>query len=234
MDKFDYVTATIEEEKERLSNILLYLQDTNNIDEYTKYQERYNLVCKYLNAKERYLNIYNILMDYRNKLNDLNKIKYEYEVDNILLEDTLLNKFHEDTDNKYRNILYENIKKEKISDILYLMFTKESEYTPLIIKRNRLREKLNEKKYTNTIACMNEQSLQIEKEDNLQDEMLLLQNNIKIEEDRLKAVEDSILDEDILKLLYEFCIINTYNINRLDKNTLFKDNNTLKSIVEKK
>ena len=114
------------------------------------------------------------------------------------------------------------------------MFTKESEYTPLIIKRNRLREKLNEKKYPNTIACMNEQSLQIEKEDNLQDEILLLQNNIKIEEDRLKAVEDSILDEDILKLLYEFCIINTYNINRLDKNTLFKDNNTLKSIVDKK
>ena len=81
---------------------------------------------------------------------------------------------------------------------------------------------------------MNEQSIQIEKEDNLQDEILLLQNNIKIEEDRLKAVEDSILTEDILKLLYEFCIINTYNISRIDKSLLFRDNIELKKITEKK
>lgn len=223
MDKYDYVTTTIEEEKERLSGILLYLEGTKDLDEYTKYLERYNNICKYLNAKDRYFNIYKILKEYKDKLDSLNKVRYEYEVDNILLEDTLLNAFHTDTNNKYRNILYENIKKEKddIRDILYLIFDKESEYTPLIIKRNRLRERLDENNYNNTIKCMNDQSIQIEKEDNLQDEILLLQNNIKIEEDKLDAVINSILTDDILKLLYEFCIINTYNINRVDKSKLF-------------
>lgn len=226
MDKYDYVTTSIEEEKDRVHDILLYLETAKDIDEYIKYQERYNNICKYLNAKKRYLDIYNVLNDYRNRLDSLNKIRYEYEVDNILLEDTLLNKFHEDTNNKYRNILYENIKKENddIRDILYLVFNKESEYTPLIIKRNRLREKLDENIYPNTINIMNEQSIQIEQEDNLQDEILLLQNNIKIEEDKLHVVEDSILNEDILKLLYEFCIINTYNINRVDRSKLFISN----------
>lgn len=223
MNEFDYVTTTIEEEKERINNILLYLEGTKDLEEYTKYQERYNNICKYLNAKDRYINIYNIIKEYKDKLDSLNKIKYEYEVDNILLEDTLLNKFHLDTNNKYRNILYENIKKEKddIRDILYLVFNKESEYTPLIIKRNRLRERLDEKKYPNTINTLNEQSIQIEKEDNLQDEILLIQNSIKIEEDKLDAVINSILTDDILKLLYEFCIINTYNVNRVDKSKLF-------------
>lgn len=223
MDKYDYVTTSIEEEKDRIHNILLYLEDKDNIEEYTKYQERYNTICKYLNAKERYINISKIIKEYKNKLNAFNKTKCEYEVDNILLEDTLLNKFHMDTNNKYRNILYENIKKEKddIRDILYLVFNKESEYTPLIIKRNRLRERLDESIYPNTINTLNEQSIQIEKEDSLQDEILLIQNNIKIEEDKLSAVIDSILTEDILKLLYEFCIINTYNINRVDKSKLF-------------
>lgn len=223
MDKYDYVTTSIEEEKERIHNILLYLEKIKNIEEYTKYQERYNTICKYLNAKVRYINISKIIKEYKNKLNSLNKTKCEYEVDNILLEDTLLNKFHMDTNNKYRNILYENIKKEKddIRDILYLVFNKESEYTPLIIKRNRLRERLDESIYPNTINTLNEQSIQIEKEDSLQDEILLLQNNIKIEEDKLSAVIDSILTDDILKLLYEFCIINTYNINRVDKSKLF-------------
>ena len=105
MDKYNYIATTIEEEKERLSNILLSLEGTRNIEEYNEYQERYNLVCKYLNAKERYINIYKKVKQYQNELNRLNSINYEYEVDNILLEDTLLNKFHEDTNNKYRNIL---------------------------------------------------------------------------------------------------------------------------------
>ena len=48
----------------------------------------------------------------REKLEELNRIKDEYEVDNILLEDTLLSNFNSDTMGKYRNILYEDIKKE--------------------------------------------------------------------------------------------------------------------------
>ena len=232
MDKYNYITPTIEEELIRVEKVISYLEENNIDNDLDKYKERYVTITKYLNAKERYFNISNLIKEYQKKLNDLDKLNCEYEVDNILLEDILLNKFHEDTDNIYRNMLYENIKKEKddIKDILYLMFNKESEYTPLIIKRNRLRERLNKKKYPLTIECMNEQSIQIEKEDSLQDEILLLQNNIKIEEDRLKAVEDSILNEDILKLLYEFCIVNTYNVNRVDRSKLFKNNSSLQSI----
>lgn len=33
MDKFDYITATIEEEKIRLEKIINYLKETNNLDE---------------------------------------------------------------------------------------------------------------------------------------------------------------------------------------------------------
>ena len=225
MDRYNYVTATIEDEKIRLEGIIKYLKDNNN-EEYYKYQERYNLISKYLNAKERYNNIKKNILEYEKKLNDLNKTKYEYEIDNLLLEDTLLNSFHEDTNNIYRNILYDNIKNEKndIKDILYLMFNKETGYTELIIKRNRLRDKLDSKKYPKTIDTMNKQSIEIEKEDSLQDEMLLLENNIKIEKDKLTSVINSVLDIDVLKLLYEFCIINTYNINRVDRSKLFISN----------
>ena len=231
MDKYDYVTATIEEEKIRLEGIIKYLKDNNN-EEYYKYQERYNLISKYLNAKERYNNIKKNILEYEKKLNDLNKTKYEYEIDNLLLEDTLLNSFHEDTNNIYRNILYDNIKNEKndIKDILYLMFNKETGYTELIIKRNRLRDKLDSKKYPKTIDTMNKQSIEIEKEDSLQDEMLLLENNIKIEKDKLTSVINSVLDIDVLKLLYEFCIINTYDIKRVDKRMIFNDNKSLMNV----
>lgn len=62
--------------------------------------------------------------------------KEEYAVDNILLEDTLLSKFHEDTSNKYKDLLYEDIKyqSEDISTILYLLFEKK-----LIIRNLSLR-----------------------------------------------------------------------------------------------
>lgn len=228
MDRYNYVTATIEDEKIRLEGIINYLKGNNN-EEYYKYQERYNLISKYLNAKERYNSIKKSILEYEKKLDDLNKTKYEYEIDNLLLEDTLLNSFHEDTNNIYRNILYENINNEKedIKDILYLMFNKETGYTELIIKRNRLRDKLDSKKYPKTIDMMNKQSIEIEKEDSLQDEMLLLENNIKIEKDKLTSVINSVLDIDVLKLLYEFCIINTYDIKRVDKRMLFNDNKSL-------
>ena len=95
MDKYDYVTATLDEEKIRLENIITYLEGENNTDELLEYKERYNNVCKYLTAKERYLNIKSNIDRFKEKLEELNKTKDEYEVDNILLEDTLLNKFHE-------------------------------------------------------------------------------------------------------------------------------------------
>ena len=46
MDRYNYVTATIEDEKIRLEGIINYLKGNNN-EEYYKYQERYNLISKY-------------------------------------------------------------------------------------------------------------------------------------------------------------------------------------------
>ena len=224
MDKYDYITATIDEEKLRLEKIISYLEENNLLEELTEYKERYNNICKYLNAKERYLHILSSIKDDKNKLEDLNKRKDEYEVDNILLEDTLISRFNEDTGNIYKNILYENIKNEDIKDILYLIVTKESNYTELVIKRNRLKERLDKSKYPKTYDTLISQDVLIEEQDNTLDEIFIIENNIKIEEEKLKAIEDSILTDSILKILYEFWIIDTYDLNKVNRDKLFIDN----------
>lgn len=232
MDKFDYVTATIEEEKTRLEKLINYLQENNKDEELLEYKERYNNICKYLNAKERYLHIFNSVKEDKNKLDELNKVKDEYEVDNILLEDTLLTKFHEDTKNIYRTLLYENIKyeEENIRDILYLIFTKESNYTELLIKRNRLKEKLNKESYPKTYDTLINQDILIEKQDTILDEIFIIENNIKIEEEKLTTIENSIITDPILKILYEFWIIDSYDINKVNKSKLFMDNRSFINI----
>lgn len=231
MDKYDYITATIEEEKLRIEKIIDYLKE-NNSDELPEYQERYNNILKYLTAKEKYFNIEKNIEDDKNKLDELNKVKDEYEVDNILLEDTLLSKFHEDTGNIYRNILYEDIKNESknISDILYLLFEKQSNYTELVIKRNRLKEKLDKTKYPNTYNTLISQGVLIEKQSNILDEIFLIENNIKIDVDKQKAIEESVMTTSILKILYEFWIVDSYDIKKVNKRKVFKDNRTLVSI----
>lgn len=231
MDKYDYITATIEEEKLRIEKIIDYLKE-NNSDELPEYQERYNNILKYLTAKEKYFNIEKNIEDDKNKLDELNKVKDEYEVDNILLEDTLLSKFHEDTGNIYRNILYEDIKNESknISDILYLLFEKQSNYTELVIKRNRLKEKLDKTKYPNTYNTLISQGVLIEKQSNILDEIFLIENNIKIDVDKQKAIEESVMTTSILKILYEFWIVDSYDVKKVNKRKVFKDNRTLVSI----
>ena len=166
MDKYDYITATIPEEKERLEKIIAYLEkNSSNSDELFEYKERYHNIVKYLNSKERYLNILDSIKDAKEKLENLKVAKEEYAVDNILLEDTLLSKFHEDTNYKYKNILYEDIKyqDENIRDILYLLFEKETEYSRLVIKRNRLKEKLDKNIFPNTYNTIISQGVLIEK-----------------------------------------------------------------------
>lgn len=135
MDKYDYITATIPEEKERLAKIIAYLESTNNSsDNLLDYKKRYANIDKYLNAKNRYLAVLSSIKKDKEKLEKLMVTKEEYAVDNILLEDTLLSKFHEDTSNKYKDLLYEDIKyqSEDISTILYLLFEKETDYSQLV------------------------------------------------------------------------------------------------------
>ena len=226
MDKFDYITATIEEEKIRLEKIINYLKETNNLDELPEYQERYNNILKYLTAKERYLKVLKSINLDKEKLEELNKIKDEYEVDNILLEDTLLAKFHEDTLGKYRNVLYEDIKYQdkSIQDILYLLLEKQSNYSELVIKRNRLKEKLDKDKYPSTFNTLISQDILIEKQDSILQQIFIVENNLKIEKDRLSSIEDSVMTDSILKILYEFWIINSYDSNKVDKTKIFIDN----------
>lgn len=231
MDKYDYITATVEEEKLRLEKIISYLKETDS-DELLEYQERYNNILIYLNAKDKYFNIEKNIKDELNKLAKLNKQKDEYEVDNILLEDTLLSKFHEDTNGTYRNLLYEDIKNEdqSIQDILYLLFEKQSNYIELNLKRNRLITKIDRNKLPKTYNTLISQRSLIENQSNIIDEIFIIENGIKLQKDKMKKLEDSIMTTPILKILYEFWIIDSYDKTKVNRSKLFKDNRTLVNI----
>lgn len=231
MDKYDYITATVEDEKIRLEKLIAYLKQTNS-DELPEYQERYNNILKYLNAKEKYFNIENSIKNDQEKLNELNKIKDEYEVDNILLEDTLLSKFHEDTGNIYRNLLYEDIKNQKgnVREILYSLFEKKTDYIDLVTKRNKLVSIIDRNELPKTYSTIISQGVLIEKQNNILDEIFLIENNIKIAKDKQKVLEDSVMTSPILKILYEFWIVDSYDIAKANRSKLFKDNRTLVSI----
>lgn len=231
MDKFDYITATIEEEKVRVEKIIKYLKENNLVDELPEYQERYNNILKYLTAKERYSKVLESVKLDKEKLEELNRIKDEYEVDNILLEDTLLSKFNEDTFGKYRNVLYEDIKYQdkEVQDILYLLLEKQSNYSELVIKRNRLKDRIDKSKYPKTYNTLYSQDIIIEKQDSILEKIFVVENSIKIEKDKLSSIEDSIMTDSILKLLYEFWIVNSYDPSKVDKTKLFITNKTFTS-----
>ena len=239
MDKFDYITATIEEEKVRLEKIIEYFEDNNiNNDDLLEYKERYNNVCRYLTLKGKYLNIRKRIDSFKGKLEELNETKDEYEVDNILLEDTLLSNFNSDTMVKYRNILYEDIKKEdpSIRDILYLLFEKESDYNNLVTKRTKLLKLINQNTYPKTYNTLISQDALIDKQHSILDDIFILENNIKIEEDKISKIEDEAMVVPILKILYEFWITNSYDPKKVDKTKIFIDNKnfiTLKNNIDK-
>ena len=239
MDKFDYITATIEEEKVRLEKIIEYFEDNNiNNDDLLEYKERYNNVCRYLTLKGKYLNIRKRIDSFKGKLEELNETKDEYEVDNILLEDTLLSNFNSDTMGKYRNILYEDIKKEdpSIRDILYLLFEKESDYNNLVTKRTKLLKLINQNTYPKTYNTLISQDALIDKQHSILDDIFILENNIKIEEDKISKIEDEAMVVPILKILYEFWITNSYDPKKVDKTKIFIENKnfiTLKNNIDK-
>lgn len=239
MDKFDYITATIEEEKVRLEKIIEYFEDNNiNNDDLLEYKERYNNICRYLTLKGKYLNIRKRIDSFKGKLEELNETKDEYEVDNILLEDTLLSNFNSDTMGKYRNILYEDIKKEdpSIRDILYLLFEKESDYNNLVTKRTKLLKLINQNTYPKTYNTLISQDALIDKQHSILDDIFILENNIKIEEDKISKIEDEAMVVPILKILYEFWITNSYDPKKVDKTKIFIDNKnfiTLKNNIDK-
>lgn len=230
MDKYDYITATTLEEKIRLEKLIKYMEDNNIEDGLLENKERYNNICKYLIAKDKYLQIEENIKEIKEKLEELYKKKDESEVDNLLLEETLLSKFNTDTGGKYRNILYEDIKLEEdkeIKDILYLILEKESEYSKLLSKRNKLKSILDREKYPNTYNTLLNQDILIEKQDELLDNIFILENNIKVEEEKQKKLEDSVMTIPILKILYEFWIIDSYDPIKVNRNNLFKENRTL-------
>lgn len=230
MDKYDYITATTPEEKVRLEKLIKYMEDNNIREGLLEYKERYNNICKYLVEKDKYLQIEKSIDDIRLKLDELYKKKDEYEVDNLLLEETLLSKFNTDTNGKYRNILYEDIKlveNKEDRNILYIMFEKESEYAKLISKRNKLKEIINKDRYPNTYDTLLNQDILIEKQDELLDNIFLLENNIKIEREKQRKIEDSVMTVPILKILYEFWIVDSYDPSKINRNNLFKENKNL-------
>lgn len=229
MNKYDYVTMTIEEEKKRLEKIIPYLELENNESELLLYRDRYNNIVKYLTAKDEYNKVLVSIRSDEEKLNKNYITKEEYEVDNILLEDTLLSKFCEDTNNKYKDLPYEDIKKEPegIRNILKLLFEKETEYSKVVDKRNKLKELLNKDMFPRTYDTLISQDVIIEKEDSILDEIFILKNNIKIEKKKLEDIKNSVMTESILKILYEFCIIDSYDISKVNKKDVFNSNKNL-------
>lgn len=229
MNKYDYVTMTIEEEKKRLEKIIPYLELENNESELLLYRDRYNNIVKYLTAKDEYNKVLASIRSDEEKLNKNYITKEEYEVDNILLEDTLLSKFCEDTNNKYKDLPYEDIKKEPegIRNILKLLFEKETEYFKVVDKRNKLKELLNKDMFPRTYDTLISQDVIIEKEDSILDEIFILKNNIKIEKKKLEDIRNSVMTESILKILYEFCIIDSYDISKVNKKDVFNSNKNL-------
>lgn len=229
MNKYDYVTMTIEEEKKRLEKIIPYLELENNESELLLYRDRYNNIVKYLTAKDEYNKVLASIRSDEEKLNKNYITKEEYEVDNILLEDTLLSKFCEDTNNKYKDLPYEDIKKEPegIRNILKLLFEKETEYSKVVDKRKKLKEILNKDMFPRTYDTLISQDVIIEKEDSILDEIFILKNNIKIEKKKLENIRNSVMTESILKILYEFCIIDSYDISKVNKKDVFNSNKNL-------
>ena len=69
MDKYDYVTTTIEEEKERIEKIVLYLKNSNeNAEDLIAYKERYNNILKYIIKWTKFKNLHKSrLLDNRTK-----------------------------------------------------------------------------------------------------------------------------------------------------------------------
>ena len=230
MNKYDYITATTLEEKTRLEKLIKYMEANNIETDLLEYKERYKNICKYLSVKEKYLQIEKNINKIKADLEDLYKKKDEEEVDNLLLEETLFTKFNIDTRGKYQGILYEDIKKvldKEEREILYLIFEKESNYSKLITKRNKLKEILNKEKYPNTYNTLLSQDILIEKQDELLDNIYLLENNIKMEREKQTLLEEEVMTTPILKILYEFWIIDSYDKTKVNRSKLFKENRTL-------
>lgn len=235
MDKYDYVTATIEEEKDRLENIINYLKENNNSDaSFIEYSERYNNIIRYLNFKSKYLDIKKKIDEKKKQLEEADTKKDEYEIDNILLEDTLLNKFNQDTLGKYRNILYEEINEEEpsIREILYLMLEKQSNYHELINKREKLLNILDKNKFPMTYETLNSQEVIIKEEEEVYKKIYIIQNSIKALNEKIFLLQKSVMTEPILKILYEFWIIDSYDANKVDTSKLFEDNRSFINIKE--
>ena len=230
MDKYDYITVTTLEEKARLEKLIKYMMDNNINEDLLEYKERYNNICKYLVAKDKYLQIEKNIGDIKSKLEELYKKKDECEVDNLLLEETLLTKFNTDTSGKYRNILYEDIKlvsDKEDKNMLYTIFEKENEYSKLLAKRSKLKKIINKDKYPNTYETLINQDILIEKQEELLNNIFLLENNIKIEREKQQKLEDSVMTIPILKILYEFWIVDSYDPTKVNKSKIFSDNRTL-------
>ena len=56
---------------------------------------------------------------------------------------------------------------------------------------------------------------------------LIIENNIKIEREKQRKIEDSVMTIPILKILYEFWIVDSYDPSKVNRNNLFKENKNL-------
>ena len=122
--------------------------------------------------------------------------------------------------------VYEDIKNQdkSVRDILFLLYEKESNYKSIVVKRNKLLKLVDKNIYPKTYDTLVSQSILIDKQDSILDEIFVLENNIKIENEKAEAEERSVMTPSILKILYEFWIVDSYNPIKVDYNIVFNDN----------
>lgn len=194
------------EKIEDYENIGFYKKRLEDISEYLNNEEKYN---KSIEEKEEYLNIKS---EYENKLNSLNKVLEEYELNLLIkLKETINN------NEVYKNLDFDNIN-ESISNYDDLLKEKERELiTYLSSYKVLLNTELSEKEKEEYLNFVEE--LKREYKNLLEKKYILLlykyindnekENALKVYDERIIKLKTFDIDEDIdLQKIYD--IINNY------------------------
>jgi len=260
----DYMTTSLNEEETKMSTLVsliknrlknrqerlldykkitkknLELFEIKDVSNLNSYQNRLANIQKYLMISYQAKKVLTKINSLNNEL-EINQDKLQNEqINNIVLEDKLLEKFNEITKDKYSSLRYEDLNKlissssedEAVSLKIYkLLLEKEDKYDALINKRNEVKNLLNSKEqYKKLNTLLNNQARIIKKHFNTIKRIEELNKEIVKKEEVLDKLSLKVTNEDILKILYEFSIVDTYDISKVNKEDVFKEEGNYKEI----
>jgi len=260
----DYMTTSLNEEETKMSTLVsliknrlknrqerlldykkitkknLELFEIKDVSNLNSYQNRLANIQKYLMISYQAKKVLTKINSLNNEL-EINQDKLQNEqINNIVLEDKLLEKFNEITKDKYSSLRYEDLNKlissssedEAVSLKIYkLLLEKEDKYDALINKRNEVKNLLNSKEqYKKLNTLLNNQARIIKKHFNTIKRIEELNKEIVKKEEVLDKLSLKVTNEDILKILYEFSIVDTYDISKVNKEDVFKEEGNYKEL----